>query len=143
VRRLKERVASGVQAGAELVAIIEQVRAGLQAENRRAPLDWITASVGKETRLILLADVAYFRSDYKYTTVVTAGGEALIRKPLHELLEVLDPATFKQVHRSTIVNMKAIDAITRDDNGRGTIRLRNRPETLPVSLTYMPLFRNM
>jgi DNA-binding LytR/AlgR family response regulator len=143
VRRLKERIASGAQAGAELVAIIDQLRAGLRAENRRAQLDWITASTGKETRLIAVDDVSYFKSDDKYTTVVTAAGEALIRKPLRELLEVLDPATFKQIHRSTIVNMKAIEAITRDDSGRGTLRLKNRPETLPVSLTYMPLFRSM
>jgi DNA-binding LytR/AlgR family response regulator len=143
VRRLRERIASGAQAGAELVAIIDQLRAGLRDENRRAPLDWITASVGSETRLIAVEEVAYFRSDEKYTTVVTAAGEALIRKPLRELLEVLDPATFKQVHRSTIVNLRAVAAITRDDNGRGTMRLRNRSETLPVSLTYMPLFRNM
>jgi DNA-binding LytR/AlgR family response regulator len=143
VRRLKERIASGAQGGAELVAIIDQLRAGLRAENRRAPLDWITASVGKETRLILVDDVAYFKSDDKYTTVVTAAGDALIRKPLRELLEVLDPAMFKQIHRSTIVNMKAVEAITRDDSGRGTMRLRNRPETLAVSLTYMALFRNM
>jgi DNA-binding LytR/AlgR family response regulator len=143
VKRLKERIASGAQAGAEWVAIIDQLRAGLRAENRRAPLDWITASIGKETRLILVDDVAYFKSDEKYTTVVTAAGEALIRKPLRELLEVLDPVTFKQIHRSTIVNMKAVEAIVRDDNGRGTMRLRNRPETLAVSLTYMALFRNM
>jgi DNA-binding LytR/AlgR family response regulator len=143
VRRLKERIASGAQAGAELVAIIDQLRAGLRAENRRAPLDWITANIGKETRLILVDDVAYFKTDDKYTTVVTAAGEALIRKPLRELLEVLDPASFKQIHRSTIVNMKAVEAITRDENGRGTMRLRNRPETLAISLTFMPLFRNM
>jgi DNA-binding LytR/AlgR family response regulator len=143
VRRLKERIASGARGGADLVAIIDQLRAGLRAENRRAPLDWITASIGKETRLILVDDVAYFKSDEKYTTVVTATGEALIRKPLRELLEVLDPATFKQIHRSTIVNMKAVEAITRDDSGRGAMRLRNRPETLAVSLTYMALFRNM
>jgi DNA-binding LytR/AlgR family response regulator len=75
--------------------------------------------------------------------VMTAEGEALIRKPIRELLEVLDPALFKQVHRSTVVNMKAVAGVTRDDAGRGTIRLRNRPETLPVSLTFMPIFRNM
>jgi DNA-binding LytR/AlgR family response regulator len=143
VRRLKESIASGAQAGAELVAMIDQLRARLAAENRRAPLDWITASMGKETRLILVDDIAYFKTDDKYTTVVTAAGEALIRKSLRELLEVLDPATFRQIHRSTIVNMKAIEAITRDENGRGTMRLRSRPETLAISLTYMPLFRNM
>ena len=85
----------------------------------------------------------YFRSDEKYTAVVTAEGEALIRKPIRELLDVLDPNVFKQIHRSTIVNLAAVAGISRDATGRGTMRLKNRPETLPVSLTFMPLFRNM
>ncbi len=106
-------------------------------------LEWITASVGKETRLILVEDIAYFQADNKYTVVMTGEGEALIRKPIRELLDVLDPANFKQIHRSTIVNMKAIASLTRDDSGRGTLRLRNRQETLPVSLTFMSLFKNM
>jgi DNA-binding LytR/AlgR family response regulator len=75
--------------------------------------------------------------------VATAAGDALIRKPIRELLDSLDPQSFKQVHRSTIVNLKAIAGVTRDEAGRGTLRLRTRPETLPVSLTFMPLFRNM
>ena len=61
----------------------------------------------------------YFRADNKYTTVMTAEGESLLRTPIRELLEVLDPATFKQIHRSTIVNMKAVAAVTRDDTGKG------------------------
>ena len=90
-----------------------------------------------------MEDVAYFKADDKYTVVMTAEGESLIRKPIRDLLEALDPATFKQIHRSTIVNLKAVDSVSRDESGRGTLRLRNRPETLPVSLSYMPLFRNM
>jgi DNA-binding LytR/AlgR family response regulator len=56
---------------------------------------------------------------------------------------VLDPTTFKQIHRSTIVNLKAIAGIVRDDTGRGTVRLKSRPETLPVSAPFMALFRHM
>jgi DNA-binding LytR/AlgR family response regulator len=74
---------------------------------------------------------------------MTPEGEALIRKPIRELLASLDPEVFKQVHRSTIVNMRAIASVARDDTGRGTLRLRNRPETLAVSIPYMALFRNM
>jgi DNA-binding LytR/AlgR family response regulator len=74
---------------------------------------------------------------------MTAEGESLIRKPLRELLDVLDRATFRQIHRSTIVNMKAVAAITKRRSGRGTVRLKNRPEKLAVSLAFMPLFRNM
>ena len=107
------------------------------------PLTWLTASAGRETRLILIDDVAYFRADQKYTTVVTAEGEALLRSSLRELLPRLDGNTFKQIHRSTIVNLKAIAGITRDDTGRGTVRLKQRPETLTVSQPFMTLFKHM
>lgn len=144
VKRVKARLASGASDAAALAAVIDQLRLRLPAEAVRAePLQWITASVGKETRLVMVDDVAYFRADDKYTVVVTTEGEALIRKPIRDLLEVLDGAVFKQVHRSTIVNMKQVAGVTRDESGRGTLRLRNRAETLPVSLTFMPLFRNM
>ena len=107
------------------------------------PMTWLTASAGKETRLVLVDEVCDFRADNKYTTVVTAEGEALLRTPIKDLLAVLDPATFKQIHRSTIVNLKAIAGIVRDDSGRGTVRLKQRPETLPVSAPFMALFRHM
>lgn len=128
---------------ATLAALIEHLGASSRANESREPLTWITASAGKETRLILVDEVAYFRADNKYTTVVTAEGEALLRTPIKELVAVLDPAAFKQIHRSTIVNLKAIAGITRDEAGRGNMRLKNRPETLTVSVPFMTLFRNM
>lgn len=143
VKRVKARLAEGATDTSALAAIIEQLRARLPGTTQAPPLVWITASSGKETRLILVDDVAYFQADNKYTVVITAEGESLLRTPIRELLDVLDPATFKQIHRSTIVNLKAVATITRDDTGRGTLRLKNRPETLPVSLTFMPLFKNM
>jgi DNA-binding LytR/AlgR family response regulator len=143
VRRLKARLKAGASEGSALLAVIEQLRAKLPATAQAQPLQWITASAGKETRLILVDEVAYFQADNKYTVVMTAQGEALVRKPIRELLEVLDPAVFKQIHRSTIVNMKAVASITRDESGRGTLRLKSRAETLPVSLSFMTLFRNM
>lgn len=143
VKRLKARLESGGADPAALAAIIDQLRVKLPATSKTPPLVWITASAGKETRLILVDDIAYFQADSKYTVVMTAEGESLVRTPIRELLDVLDPVTFKQIHRSTIVNMKCVASISRDDSGRGTLRLRNRPETLPVSLTFMPLFKNM
>jgi DNA-binding LytR/AlgR family response regulator len=143
VKRVKARVASGAVDAAAIAAIVEQLRGRLPSEGTKPPLQWITANVGRETRLILVEDVAYFKAEDKYTVVVTAEGEALIRKALRELIDVVDPATFKQIHRSTLVNLRAIAAVSRDESGRGTLRLKNRPETLAVSLTYMPLFRSM
>ncbi|HWH42380.1 MAG TPA: LytTR family DNA-binding domain-containing protein [Usitatibacter sp.] len=143
VKRVKARAAAGGADPAALAALVDKLRDKLPAESRKPPLAWITANVGKETRLILVDDIAYFQADNKYTVVMTGDGEALIRKTIRELLDELDPAIFKQIHRSTIVNMRAIAAVTRDESGRGTIRLKSRRETLPVSLTFMPIFRSM
>src|SRR5258705_8294990 len=143
VRRVKSRMSSGGVDKEALASIVEQLRSTLPNESKAEPFAWITASVGKETQLIMVDDIAYFKADDKYTVVMTANGEALIRKPIRELLDALDPKVFKQVHRSTIVNMKAVAGITRDDSGRGPMRLKNRPETLAGSLTLNPLFKNM
>ncbi len=140
VRRLKARTAG--PDGAALALLLRQLGSA-PAAGRAPPLVWLTASAGSETRLIMVDDIAYFQSDTKYTVVMTAEGEALLRKPIRDLLEVLDPDVFRQIHRSTIVNLKAIASIARDDMGRGVVRLKNRPETLAVSQPFMALFRNM
>ena len=91
----------------------------------------------------MVEDVAYFRADNKYTLAMTAEGEMLLRKPLRELIAELDPNLFKQVHRSTIVNLRAVASVSRDDTGKGILKLKTRPERLSVSQPYMALFRAM
>ena len=142
VQRLQARITQGNPDAEALAALVKQLGERLQPAALE-PLVWITASAGKETRLIMVDDVAYFQADHKYTVVMTAEGESLLRKPIRELLDVLDPTTFKQIHRSTIVNLKAIASITRDDSGKGTVKLKSRPEMLTVSQPFMVLFRNM
>ncbi len=107
VQRLQARAATGQPDSDALAALIKQLSSALPRTTVAPPLVWITASAGKETRLIMVDDVAYFQSDNKYTVVMTAQGESLVRKPLRELLDVLDPAVFKQIHRATIVNLKS------------------------------------
>ena len=143
VRRLKERMQGGGQDAAALAALLERLGRTIPNTCKEPPLVWLTASAGAETRLIMVEDIAYFQSDTKYTVVMTAAGEALLRKPIRELLDVLDPAMFKQIHRSTIVNLRAVASVTRDEAGRGVIRLKTRPETLFVSQPFMALFRTM
>ena len=82
-------------------------------------------------------------SDEKYTRVQTAKQEFLIRKPIKELVEELDPAIFWQIHRSTLVNVKAIAGVTRDERGRQEVLLKGRSEKLPVSRSAAQLFRSM
>ena len=143
VQRLQARVAAGRPDPATLDALLQHLARRPAEPEAAPPLAWITANSGRETRLIMLDEVAYFRADSKYTVVVTAEGEALLRTPLKELLEALDPRQFRQVHRSTIVNLKAVASVVRDDSGKGTLRLKGRSETLPVSVPFMALFKGM
>lgn len=106
-------------------------------------LRWINASMGADVKLITVDEVHYFQADTKYTRVVTAGGESLIRKSLKELLDELDPALFWQIHRSTVVNVGAIAGVARDFTGRLTVKLKDRKETLAVSQPFAHLFRQM
>jgi len=136
VTRLKQRIGS---TPARLDGLIERLAEPRAGEH----LQWITASQGRDVRLITIAEVCYFRSDNKYTSVVTLDGEALIRVSLRDLIEQLDPAVFWQVHRSTVVNAKAIAGLLRDVHGRLSIKLKQRSETLAVSETYGSRFRVM
>jgi DNA-binding LytR/AlgR family response regulator len=135
VARLKERI--GRQAPS-LEGLLRELGAG-----SRGFLRWINASHGQAVRVITVDDVCYFQADSKYTRVVTAAEESLIRKPIKELCDELDPACFWQIHRSTIVNVHAVAGVVRDLRGRTQVRLRRREELLPVSEAYVHLFRQM
>jgi len=137
VRRLKDRLG---QAAPALEGVMRELVAAMQP---RDYLRWINASSGQDVRLITVDEVCYFRSDSKYTVVMTAAGEALIRRSLKELAEQLDPGQFWQIHRSTIVNANEIDSVSRTFRGRVVLKLKHREETLAVSETHEHLFRQM
>jgi DNA-binding LytR/AlgR family response regulator len=136
VKRLKARAGAAPDLAAQLRQLLAVAPA---AETLRE----IRAGAGNTVKMIPLEDVCYFQASDKYTTVVTAGGEALIRTPLKELLAQLPRKRFQQVHRGTIVNLAEVAAAMRDDTGRVTLRLRRRKETLPVSRVFAELFRAM
>lgn len=125
------------------------LRAALAALSRLAPpgaverLAWIRASVGQQVRLIAVDDVCYFQANDKYTSVFTKDGEALIRTPLRELAEGLDPNRFWQVHRGTIVNLAHVAATNRDFAGRVSLALKTRAEPIAVSRAFAHRFRQM
>lgn len=146
VERLKDRLASGNPAlpGGDSDALtLLAAKLALLEPARRATLQWIKASVGSTVRLIPVEDVQYFHADDKYTRVITMDGEALIRKPIKELVAELDPSRFWQIHRATIVNTHAIAGVVRGHKDSADLRLKGRPETLTVSRAYLHLFRQM
>ena len=150
VVRLKDRLRSAQPAAntAALLAQLAEQLARLQVEKAPAPLRWIRAQVGSSLRMIPVEDVDYLRSDSKYTRVAWRGdggepAEALVRTPLKELVAQLDPAQFAQIHRSVVVNLRAIERVTRGDNETADVHLKGRDEVLPVSRSYLHLFREM
>jgi DNA-binding LytR/AlgR family response regulator len=145
VQRLRERVARPTPAPAALDAVLDRLSAALAKQSgARAPwLQWIKASVGTAVRLIPVDQIVYLRSDEKYTLVVWDGGEALIRKTIRELADELDPERFAQIHRSVIVNLHRVSQVTRGLNETADVQLKDRSESLPVSRSYLHVFRGM
>jgi DNA-binding LytR/AlgR family response regulator len=106
-------------------------------------LQWIRASRGASVRLITVDEICYFKADSKYTLVVTADSESLIKKTIKELADELDPNMFWQIHRAVLINVRAIDSVLRDSHGALALRLKQRSETLAVSEAHHHLFRQM
>jgi len=150
VARLKERL-QAAQPATNTEALLQQLAAQLALLQRSAAppsLQWLRAQVGPTLRMIPVEEIDYLRSDAKYTRVAWRGdggqpAEALVRLALKELVAQLDPAQFAQVHRSVVVNLRAISHVTRGDNETADIHLKGRKEVLPVSRSYLHLFRQM
>ena len=144
VERVRARLASAASAGPAIDAVLDQLAGELRG--RAAPrrwLQWIKASVGSTVKLIPVEQVFYLRSDEKYTLVVWEGGEALIRKTIRELADELDPERYAQIHRSVIVNLARVAHVARGLNETADVHLMGRSETLPVSRSWLHLFRQM
>ncbi|QPF72044.1 response regulator transcription factor [Roseateles sp. DAIF2] len=157
VQRIKKRLAQrqdnadaapesgggGNSNAAPLQQLLHKLSAQLNPGGKPAYLQWIQATVGQAIQMIPVEDVLFFISDEKYTRVQTATLEALIRKPIKELVDELDPALFWQIHRSTLVNVKAIAGVTRDFRGRQLVGVKGNNEKLEVSRSYTHLFKGM
>ena len=151
VDRIKKRLAArrAAEVPAELPAqaplqqLLQKLASHLDPNAAPKHLRWIQAGVGSEIRMIAVEEVLFFISDEKYTRVQTASLEALIRKPIKELIDELDPEMFWQIHRSTLVNTQAIAGVSRDFRGRQLVAVKGSDEKLEVSRSYSQLFKGM
>jgi DNA-binding LytR/AlgR family response regulator len=151
VARLQERLRAATPAldpGTLLQQLARLLNPAVDSASAPGSLRWLRASIGPTVRLIAVQDVDYLRADEKYTQVAwrDEGGEAreaVIRTALKELIPQLDASQFAQVHRSVVVNLRAISHVTRGANETADIHLKGRTEVLPVSRTYLHLFRQM
>jgi DNA-binding LytR/AlgR family response regulator len=93
--------------------------------------------------MIPTSDILFFRAEDKYTRVQTQGFEALIRKPIKELIDKLDPSEFWQIHRATVIRVDAIEQVTRNFRGQQVVHVKGSPDKLEVSRTFNHLFKQM
>ncbi|HEX4780170.1 MAG TPA: LytTR family DNA-binding domain-containing protein [Usitatibacter sp.] len=147
VVRLKERLVAAAPLPPETELLLEQLAAHISRKAGAKPLKWIHVTVGTAVRLIPVEDIDFMKSDEKYTLVSwRADGrnaEGLIRATLKDLMDQLDEEQFLQVHRSVVVNRRAISHFKRLPNETGEIHMKGREEVLPVSRSYLNLFRQM
>jgi DNA-binding LytR/AlgR family response regulator len=140
VNRLKEDLATGA---ALPIEILQRLMTRLSREKGSGSLQYLRVQHGDGVRLVHVDDVIYFKAEDKYTTVITREGESLVRKPIRELAEELDPEKFWQIHRGSIVNVRFIARVSRSLTGKGVVKLKDRSETLTVSNRYLHLFKQM
>jgi DNA-binding LytR/AlgR family response regulator len=146
VERLRSRLVAPQPLAAGLDAVLDRLATELKLRgDAEAPryLRWIRASVGSSVRLIPVEQIAFLRSDEKYPRVAWEGGEVLSRKTIRELAEELDPDAFAQIHRSVIVNLRRVAQVDRGCSETAEVRLRDRRKVLPVSRSFLHVFRQM
>ena len=141
VARLKQRLQSPPLDMEKLTALLNNINLGDNPPPAR--LQWIQASVGSQLRIISIDEVLFFQATDKYTRVVIRNGEALIRKPLKEILDETDPEQFWQIHRATIINIRAVENVARDALGKLVVSLKGHPERLEVSRGYAQRFKSL
>jgi DNA-binding LytR/AlgR family response regulator len=139
--RLAQCVARLQRAAAPAIDV-EKLLASI-AQPPREYLSWITVGLANTTRLVAAQSVLYFQSTEKYTELVTPHERHLIRTPLKELLESLNPREFAQIHRGTVVNLAAIERVERDALGRCLVHLKNHADVLSVSRSFAGRFKQM
>jgi len=146
VQRLRKTLATRTpEPDAQLHSALAQLRGLLQHEAPASQLrlEVLQVGIGQAVHLVPVDDVLYFEAADKYLRVVTAEREHLIRLSLRELMPQLDPQRFWQVHRGTVVQARAIASAWRDEAGRLSLQLHQRPERLAVSRLYAQRFKAM
>ena len=140
VTRVREKGDAGV-GGAQLLKALGELDRRLRTSAHEERIRWISCTAGSTIKIFPIDEVLFFESDTRYTRVVSATDEGLIRMPIRELLAGLDPDQFWQIRRGTLVCVRAIARARRDELGNITVELRGHPAQLKVGSTYAWRFR--
>jgi len=139
--RVRVQLAAG-GAPAERAKSLAELDQRLRPNAAQERIRWISCTAGNIIKLFPIDEILFFESDTRYTRVVTANDEGLIRTPIKDLAAGLDPEQFWQIRRGTLVCARAIARIRRDELGNFIVELREHPAQLKVGQTYAWRFRN-
>ncbi len=142
ITRLKSQLVNDnnpVQSGNES---LQNLISRLQGDNINY-LEWLKASRKDNIHIVPISDVVCFHAEDKYTTAITQEGEFVIRTPIKELVQQLDPQNFWQIHRSSIVNVSAIKHVNKDFSGKMQVHMNGVSRPLAVSRSFQSLFKQM
>jgi two-component system response regulator AlgR len=92
----------------------------------------ICARTGQRVTMIPIEDVLYFAAGQKYVTVYSRAGEALIEESLRSLDEEFAP-DFVRIHRNSLVALRHVAALERNEQGQLFVRVAGCGQLLPVS----------
>lgn len=140
IKRLKHRCtrAGGAQ---DMNSLLSKLARAM--ESKSSSLRYLRATFGRSVRLIPVEEVLFIQARSKYTSVVTGEGEFLMRMSLSELAKRLDPEQFWQIHRSVIVNASKVVAVHQTGREVYALTVRGSEEHLPVSRSFIHLFKQM
>jgi len=74
----------------------------------------------------------FLRAELKYVTIRTPQREHLTEESLTSLEEEFG-ARFVRIHRNTLVGVRHVDTVMRDEDGNSWVRLRDMPQPQAVS----------
>jgi DNA-binding LytR/AlgR family response regulator len=137
VERLRARL---LVPPADLTALLSALA---QQRPSREYLEWLQVQDRKDLVLVAADEVDLFQSSEKYTVVLAGEKEWIIRTPLQELEEQLDPSRFWRIHRNAIVRAGAVARVSRNASGQLVVHLRRGDRSVPVSRAYARRFKQM
>jgi two-component system LytT family response regulator len=124
-----ETIASNVS---ERIPLHEKTRTGPMSAGQERR---ITIKDRDSIKLVKVDSIAWVDAAGDYMCVHAEGETHIMRCTMKHLLDELDDAAFKRVHRSTIVNMNCIDEVIPHTKGEYFLQLDNG-ERIKVSRNY-------
>lgn len=122
--RVKERVASksALMAQERLRYVLERVRS---APETKAYPKRVLVRNGSKDMLVALDEVEWIEAADYYSCLHVGARNYLLREPIKQLAETLDPGQFVRVHRSAIVNIGQVREILREGRSEGAVVLQS------------------